>query len=586
LSPVLAIISTQTRRGVLRVFAMTATAHALDRLIDQSCELYTLPTVAIKVLELTKNPQVENAALRACIENDPALTTKILRVVNSSLYGLSRQVSDLNQALALLGTKPLKLLVLGFSLPDALFANVACDVLARYWKRTLTRAVAAREICQSFKSADGDEAFIAGLLQDLGILVMIQGVGQPYVELLNKVYETGKDLAKVERQALRFDHRELTAHLMKQWGLPGMLSAAIEHSSPTIEDDPSNDDLPPATRVLTNTLRLADLVTIMLTERRTEVLSQVLDLESQYNSGNEASGNDGRLLELVDSLEEKVAQLADVLTLELPEGLDYGEVLEEAHRQLVQVAAQTAGDLVRGDATASPAMARPSQLDGEIDRLSAAADALTASPVRESAPLPASAGESRRARSSECGLAHRQEPAQARTRPSRPKSGGRTPVGDGVDPTLLARVTAVVAACRQARCPVSLLLIEVDHFADRVFSLGVETAQQRLESIKNLAGSVDVPGATCATIGEARFALILPNCDRQSAVQLGNDLIRQVRHMAPEQDGSVVTVSIGVSTLSLPPKNFPSQDLLDSANRCLYGAQSGGGDALKSIEIY
>ena len=99
----------------------------------------------MEVLQLTDNPQVDTRALKECIENDPALTGKILRVVNSSLFGLSREISDLNQALALLGTKPLKLLVLGFSLPGGLYAGIEARTLARYWRRTLTKAVAARE---------------------------------------------------------------------------------------------------------------------------------------------------------------------------------------------------------------------------------------------------------------------------------------------------------------------------------------------------------------------------------------------------------------------------------------------------------
>src|SRR5690606_5979183 len=121
--------------------------------------------------------------LKQTIEHDPALAGKILRVVNSSLFGLSQQVSDLNQALALLGTKPLKLLVLGFSLPERLQCDVAGDVLTWYWKRTLTRAVAARELAEQAK-IPGDEAFIAGLLEDLGLLVLVQELGQPYVELI------------------------------------------------------------------------------------------------------------------------------------------------------------------------------------------------------------------------------------------------------------------------------------------------------------------------------------------------------------------------------------------------------------------
>src|SRR6185437_6113376 len=90
---------------------MTDAPDALEQLLQQSSQLYTLPGVAVRVLDLTNHPlQVDAAQLKACIEQDPALTTKVLRVVNSSLFGLSRRVSDLSQALGLLGAKPLKLL--------------------------------------------------------------------------------------------------------------------------------------------------------------------------------------------------------------------------------------------------------------------------------------------------------------------------------------------------------------------------------------------------------------------------------------------------------------------------------------------
>ena len=113
----------------------------------------------------------------------------MLRVVNSSLFGLNRPVADLNQAIGLLGIKPLKLLVLGFNLPDALFAEVAARELQWYWTNTLTRAVAARLIAEQLWHQPGDEAFIAGLLQDIGILVLLRELGEPYAKFLTGVIE-------------------------------------------------------------------------------------------------------------------------------------------------------------------------------------------------------------------------------------------------------------------------------------------------------------------------------------------------------------------------------------------------------------
>ena len=165
---------------------MIDSATTLDHLAARCGQLYSLPGVAMQVLQLTRNPQVDTRALKECIENDPAISSRILRVVNSSLFGLSREVSDLNQALALLGIKPLKLLVLGFSLPSGLFLDVEAKTLLWYWKHTLTKAVAGRELSHRLWRIPGDEAFLAGLFQDLGVLVLFQQLGQPYARFLDR----------------------------------------------------------------------------------------------------------------------------------------------------------------------------------------------------------------------------------------------------------------------------------------------------------------------------------------------------------------------------------------------------------------
>src|SRR5215207_7490136 len=112
----------------------TAGAATIDQIVSRAGALYSLPAVAVEVLRLTEQDKVNVRALKECIERDPALTVKILRVVISSVFGLPREVSDLNQALALLGIKPLKLLALGFSLPETLFLQAAREQLDWYWK--------------------------------------------------------------------------------------------------------------------------------------------------------------------------------------------------------------------------------------------------------------------------------------------------------------------------------------------------------------------------------------------------------------------------------------------------------------------
>ena len=206
----------------------------LEQIARRTTTLYSLPAVAVEIVRLTDQPHVDTHALKNCLEKDPALTSKVLRVVNSSLFGLRCPVLDLNQAISLLGTKPLKLLVLGFSLPDGLFRDVALEQLQWYWANTLTRAVAARLISERLWHQPGDEAFIAGLLQDVGILALVHDVGEPYTKFLSGVIREQCHLAALEQETLGFNHVALTAELLTQWHLPQWWIDAIAMPKQTV----------------------------------------------------------------------------------------------------------------------------------------------------------------------------------------------------------------------------------------------------------------------------------------------------------------------------------------------------------------
>ena len=134
---------------------MNDIASRVEQIAARAAALYSRPTVALEIVRLTSEPQVDPRVLKELLEKDPALICKILRVVNSSFFGLRCEVADLNQALNVLGNKPLRLLVLGFSLPDELFAEMAAEQLEWYWRTTLTRAVAARQLATELWADSG-----------------------------------------------------------------------------------------------------------------------------------------------------------------------------------------------------------------------------------------------------------------------------------------------------------------------------------------------------------------------------------------------------------------------------------------------
>jgi HD-like signal output (HDOD) protein/GGDEF domain-containing protein len=555
---------------------MTDPATTLDHLAVRSAQLYSLPRVAMQVLQLTRNPDVDTRALKECIENDPAIASRILRVVNSSLFGLSREVSDLNQALALLGLKPLKLLVLGFSLPSGLFLDLESKTLLWYWKHTLTKAVAGRELSSLFWRIPGDEAFLAGLFQDLGVLLLFQQLGQPYARFLDRTLSHHLDLGAVERRALGFSHSELSARLLQLWNFPETLCDAIAWQ-------PS----PPANwSSLAQILHLSELFAQLFADRRTSALAELLET-SRHNCHHLA----GQLEPLVLEVERKVDELAEIFSLALPDGLEYRDVLAEAHRQMARVATAAAEDLVRsgipetGDA----------EEDWPFDDFDSLTDALTeacAGPIEcePAAKAPLSVGPGG------ADVGPRQRPAatgRAAVRPTlatSPSALAKTrPVGGTPAPNLLDRLTGVVALCRPARRPLSLLLVKFSAGDELLTACGPQETATMRQTLATVCAQLDHPGTICLPHTDFGFALILPGAERQQAVELGNDLIRTVFTLAKTagvEKKERLKLDVGVATLAQPPKNFPPRALLDGADRCLYASHASGGGVVKSIEIY
>jgi GGDEF domain-containing protein len=132
------------------------------------------------------------------------------------------------------------------------------------------------------------------------------------------------------------------------------------------------------------------------------------------------------------------------------------------------------------------------------------------------------------------------------------------------------------------------LLIELNDPENLLFTLGSDGLLALRSAMEDACRNAD-PRATCSEHREAGFAVILPGCERQPAVHLGHRLIDRVREFrlgGPSGEPPTVELSVGVATVSLPPKNFPAEDLFAGAERCLYGSRASGGGVVKSIEIY
>ncbi|HEY8749175.1 MAG TPA: GGDEF domain-containing protein [Tepidisphaeraceae bacterium] len=208
--------------------------------IRQCPNLPSLPAIAVQVLELAQKADVDMAEIARTISKDPALSGKILRTVNSSFYGRSQNISTISHALVILGLQSVKTLVLGFSLVMS-FAKDKPKAFKHldYWKRSTYAATAARVLCVKLKIAQQEEAFLAALLQDIGMLVLDRVLGEEYGDVYSNA-ASHNQLAALETQAIGADHAEVGGMLAEQWRLPPLLCTPITaHHAPQNVTDPA-----------------------------------------------------------------------------------------------------------------------------------------------------------------------------------------------------------------------------------------------------------------------------------------------------------------------------------------------------------
>lgn len=198
-------------------------------------ELPSLPAVALRVVELSSDDDVAVKDLASTIQNDQGLSAKVLKTVNSSLFALRSRCTTIDQAIVLLGLRAVKTLALGFSLVTAVDNAVDKDEfdMTNYWKRALYTGIAAKCIASDSHGESPEECFLGGLLQDVGMIALLQTLKDDYARL---VLDTGEHagLAKRELDELGVQHSDIGALLAQRWKLPHELVMPIKyHERPT-----------------------------------------------------------------------------------------------------------------------------------------------------------------------------------------------------------------------------------------------------------------------------------------------------------------------------------------------------------------
>jgi putative nucleotidyltransferase with HDIG domain len=197
-------------------------AVPLEEIVRQVNDLPAMPWVVGRVISLTNNTNSNIRELNEVICQDQSLTAKVLRLSNSAYYGYSRRISTVVDAIGLLGFNTIRNLVLAAHTYSILKSEVKGYHIAHgdIWRHSMTCALTVRAIAKRTGYPVPDQAFIAGLLHDIGKVILSIHVAEAYDEITRRVQEDQVPFSTAEYELLGFTHAAVGARVAEKWNLP------------------------------------------------------------------------------------------------------------------------------------------------------------------------------------------------------------------------------------------------------------------------------------------------------------------------------------------------------------------------------
>ena len=276
----------------------------VDNAVSEISHIATLPEITLKIIELVEDPSSTAQDLHNIISNDPALCSRILKVVNSAFYGLPRQIGSINRAIVLLGLNAVKNIAIAASLTKLFRGGDLCSNFSAkdLWVHSIATAAASKLICDQLHLGLADEAFLAGLIHDIGIMVEMQAMRHELLQVFEdiKFDDDGvpdRDMIEAENRLLGADHQAFGAGLCEAWKFPKSFTYVTRH-----HHEPQ--ELPVANRMLASIVYVADRVA---GQAGYGFRADLMDL----TISPEAVADLGITLEQIDSVREGLPQAFD-----------------------------------------------------------------------------------------------------------------------------------------------------------------------------------------------------------------------------------------------------------------------------------
>ena len=210
----------------------------LSEAVNDVSGLISLPDVYLRIRGMVNDPKVKMADFAKVISTDPNISIRVLRMANSAFFGFATQVDSLTRAISIMGTSHLHDLVLGAAAIRS-FSRIPNNIVdtESYWRKSVFCGISARLLAKQLNFLDTDRLFVAGLLHDVGHLLMYHKFPDLSIEAIDVSLKEEMPLFLAERQLIGFDYGQAGSELMRRWRLPESYQETTErHMEPQMAD--------------------------------------------------------------------------------------------------------------------------------------------------------------------------------------------------------------------------------------------------------------------------------------------------------------------------------------------------------------
>ncbi|TWT40349.1 Phytochrome-like protein cph2 [Phycisphaerae bacterium RAS1] len=490
--------------------------------------LPSLPTVAMEVLRISRDENASADDLAAAIQHDPALTGKVLKMVNSSMFGVARKVGSVKQAVSLLGLRTVKVMALSFSLVDTVKGCQGGGFnFEAFWRRSLSTAVAARLLGKAALPQLAEDAFVAGLLSDLGMVAVWRAAPEKYEAVLKELAKRDQHVTVIEQRVLGMNHAAIGSALLKAWGLPeGVQTSVSAHHG---------DRLGELTGPVQQQARLVHCAASVADLFCQEIPPSELD-RVREQCVRDLGIDKPKLEQILEALAMNVKDTASTLSLNVGHPIDYAQLQAEASMQMVQLSMQAEVERVEISKRADEARLEADRLNQEKQQILevASTDSLT-------------------------------------------KVANRAAFDKRLDEEL--------RRARERRHEVALIMLDVDHFKKFNDAHGHQAGDAVLRSVGQCLREVIRDAGFVARYGGEEFAVILAGMAETAVRSLAEKLRRSIESTPTLHHGARlhVTASLGAAMANVGSSTAPERMIRDADQR-LYQAKRAGRNRIEMGE--